>query len=146
MTPKDPFLEGTFWEKFWRPLRSRVLLFTPERARLKVVSAFERLIGSPWLGTKDFCQIGNDMFLRSFIKGRRPTQKTTHPNNNSLHKQFTQTILLVFCVVLREKGGSLYKLSRSCLRKLCFYLGGWFLGGGSPLHEFNMLRNFPDFL
>ena len=30
MTPKDPFLEGTFWDKFWRPIRSRVLLFTPE--------------------------------------------------------------------------------------------------------------------
>ena len=22
MTPKDPFLEGTFWDKFWRPIRS----------------------------------------------------------------------------------------------------------------------------
>ena len=30
MTPKDPFLKGTFWGKFWRPLRSRALLFTPE--------------------------------------------------------------------------------------------------------------------
>ena len=30
MTPKEPFLEGTFWDKFWRPLRSRALLFTPE--------------------------------------------------------------------------------------------------------------------
>ena len=30
MTPKDPFLEGTFWDKFWRPIRSRALLFTPE--------------------------------------------------------------------------------------------------------------------
>ena len=29
MTPKDPFLEGTFWDKFWRPIRSRALLFTP---------------------------------------------------------------------------------------------------------------------
>ena len=28
MTPKNPFLEGTFWEKFWRPIRSRALLFT----------------------------------------------------------------------------------------------------------------------
>ena len=34
MTPKDPFLEGTFWDKFWRPMRSRALLFTPEK-RLK---------------------------------------------------------------------------------------------------------------
>ena len=30
MTPKNPFLVGTFWEKFWRPIRSRALLFTPE--------------------------------------------------------------------------------------------------------------------
>ena len=30
MTPKDPFLEGTFCDKFWRPLRSRALLFTPD--------------------------------------------------------------------------------------------------------------------
>ena len=30
MTPKDPFLEGTFWDKFWRPIRSRELLFAPD--------------------------------------------------------------------------------------------------------------------
>ena len=30
MTPKDPFLEGTFWDECWRPIRSRALLFTPE--------------------------------------------------------------------------------------------------------------------
>ena len=30
MTHKDPFLEGTFWDKFWRPIRSRALLFTPD--------------------------------------------------------------------------------------------------------------------
>ena len=29
MTPKASFLEGTFWDKFWRPIRSRALLFTP---------------------------------------------------------------------------------------------------------------------
>ena len=34
MTPKDPFLEGTFWDKFWRPIRSRALLFTPEFSAL----------------------------------------------------------------------------------------------------------------
>ena len=33
MTPKDPFLEGTFWDKFWRPIRSRALLSTPESFR-----------------------------------------------------------------------------------------------------------------
>ena len=31
MTPKAPFLEGTFWDKFWRPICSRALLFTPDR-------------------------------------------------------------------------------------------------------------------
>ena len=30
MTPKNPFLEGTFWDKFWRPIRFRAPLFTPE--------------------------------------------------------------------------------------------------------------------
>ena len=30
MTPKEPFLEGTFWDKFWRPIRFRALLFTPD--------------------------------------------------------------------------------------------------------------------
>ena len=34
MTPKDPFLEGTFWDKFWRPIRSRVLLPIRSRALL----------------------------------------------------------------------------------------------------------------
>ena len=33
MTRKDPFLEGTVWDKFWRPIRSWALLFTPEFAR-----------------------------------------------------------------------------------------------------------------
>ena len=28
--PKDPFLEGTFWDKSSRPIRSRALLFTPD--------------------------------------------------------------------------------------------------------------------
>ena len=30
MILKDAFVEGTFWDKFWRPIRSRALLFTPE--------------------------------------------------------------------------------------------------------------------
>ena len=36
MTPKDPFLEGTFWDKFWRPIRSRALLFTPDEFTPKI--------------------------------------------------------------------------------------------------------------
>ena len=30
MTRKDPYLEGTFWDKFWRPIRSWALLFAPD--------------------------------------------------------------------------------------------------------------------
>ena len=69
------------------------------------------------------------------FKGRQPTQKTTHPNKNSLCKQFAQTLLPLFCLFYREKGDNLYKLFRNCLRKLCFYLGGWFFSVGSLLHE-----------
>ena len=82
-----------------------------------------------------------DRFARFFfwaerplsLKGRRPTQKATHPNKNSLHKQFAQTLLSVFCLFSREKGDSLYKLSRNGLRKLfvktVFFFGvGGFLG------------------
>ena len=36
MTPKDPFLEGTFWDKFWRPIRSRALLFTPDLSWFRI--------------------------------------------------------------------------------------------------------------
>ena len=45
MTPNDPFLEGTFWDKFWRPIRSRELLFTPENFP-KVFEEFSCCISS----------------------------------------------------------------------------------------------------
>ena len=47
MTPKDPFLEGTFWDKFWRPLRSRALLFTPEFCCFLPVDQGSKLLGCP---------------------------------------------------------------------------------------------------
>ena len=82
MTPKDPFLEGTFWDKFWRPIRSRALLFTPEsqtpeiarfprqdkamshcdlRVRWKVASdlRFRAAISEP--KTPSFCGISGDL-------------------------------------------------------------------------------------
>ena len=44
MTPKDPFLEGTFWDKFWRPIRSRALLFTPDLLYLlSIVTSWQPL-------------------------------------------------------------------------------------------------------
>ena len=47
MTSKDPFLEGTFWDKSWRPTRCRALLFTPERCG--------DLFAIPWaIGTQSY--------------------------------------------------------------------------------------------
>ena len=42
----------------------------------------------------------------SEVKGRRPTRKTTHPNKNSLHKQFAQTLSACFLLVFKGKGGT----------------------------------------
>ena len=66
---------------------------------------------------------------RSTFKGKQPTPKNTHPNKSSLH-QFAQTLSALFS---RGKGGNLYQLFRNCLRKLSFYLGGWFFWGGRLL-------------
>ena len=77
-------------------------------------------------------------------KGKATHPKTTHPNTNGLHEQFAQTLLSVFCFFKREKGASLYKLSRNCLRKLfvqiVFIWVGGFLGGSS-LHEKTSVRH-----
>ena len=71
-------------------------------------------------------------------KGNTPGKPPTQIRN-SLHKQFGQTLSACFLPVSREKGDSLYKLSRTCLRKLCFYLGGcFFLGGSSPLQRLDI--------
>ena len=50
MTPKDPFLEGTFWDKFWRPIRSRRFCSLPNLISalisvipVRVISDFARL-------------------------------------------------------------------------------------------------------
>ena len=61
MTPKDPFLEGTFWDKLWRPIRSRALLFTPDKRGLTnggLNPKFSEKIGGnrPWkIGTVRGC-------------------------------------------------------------------------------------------
>ena len=44
MTLKDPFLEGTFWDKFWRPIRSRAFLFTPDMSSLFQNSTLETVV------------------------------------------------------------------------------------------------------
>ena len=54
MTPKDPLLEGTFWDKFWRPIRSRALLFTPDpssQVRKKKKQPKHKVFGQDTPGT-----------------------------------------------------------------------------------------------
>ena len=49
MTPKDPFLEGTFWDKFWRPLRSLCLLpISFSLSHLSSLSLFTVRSGTAW--------------------------------------------------------------------------------------------------
>ena len=43
MTPEVPFLEGTFWDKFWRPLRSRRFCLIPTFDLLE----FSGVLGGP---------------------------------------------------------------------------------------------------
>ena len=58
-------------------------------------------------------------------------KKTTHPNKNSLHKQFAQTLSACFLLILEGKRGGHPKLFVQTV-----LLFGWvdFLGG-SPLHD-----------
>ena len=70
--------------------------------------------------------------LVGIMRGR-PTQKTTHPNKNSLHKQFAQTISgkFVQTVPLLNKQKTDKRVCANCLCKL--FLFGWVVfGGGSP--------------
>ena len=39
---RTPLLEGTFWDKFWRPLRCRALLFTPDSQPIMCVCVPKR--------------------------------------------------------------------------------------------------------
>ena len=65
------------------------------------------------------------------MKGR-PTQKTTHPNKNSLHKQFAQTISGQFVQIVPPFPFKISrKLTKEFAQTVCansFYLGGWFFG------------------
>ena len=81
----------------------------------------------------------HDMFFLFQGKATHP-KKHTHTQiervcTNSLRKLFLSAC---FLRILKGKGGgdNLHKLSRNRLRKLCFYLGGWLFGGGSPLHDY----------
>ena len=69
---------------------------------------------------------------RPLVMKGRPTQKTTHPNKNSLHKQFAQTISGQFVQIVPSFP---FKISRKQTKEFaqtvcanCFYLVGWFFG------------------
>ena len=68
MTPKDPFLEGNFWDKFWRPIRSRALLFTPDMGHLALL---KHSLGS----------FNLDWF---FLQSRHSSFEGNSPCNNSV--------------------------------------------------------------
>ena len=68
----------------------------------------------------------------TLLKGRRPTPKNTHPNKNSLHKQFAQTLLFVFCLFSREKGGQFAQIVPKLFVQTVFIWVGGFLGWVSP--------------
>ena len=91
------------------------------------VSAFPDKMKS--LGWSEFCL--DNGWLR---EGDTQKLKTIHPNKNSLHKQFAQTLSAYFLLILLtgKRVDNLYKLFRHDLRKLCFYLGGCFFGWVSP--------------
>ena len=81
-------------------------------------------------------KVSRDMGYRSnsiaISRDMGPLSQKKHPNKNNLHKLF----LPASAYFKGKRGDNLYKLFRNCLRKLFFYLGGCFFGGGSPLHEY----------
>ena len=78
-----------------------------------------------------------------YLKGRQLTPKTTHPNKNSLHQQFAQTLLPLFCLFYREVGGRQFIQTVPKLFAQTVFSFGWvFFFGGSPLHEYPALWGF----
>ena len=70
------------------------------------------------------------------IKGKRSTQKTSHPNKNSLQKQFAQTLSACFLLIQKRKGGTIFTKCPEIVCANCALIFGWvFFWGGSPLHE-----------
>ena len=69
----------------------------------------------------------------ALVKGRRPTQKTAHPNKKSLHEQFAQTLSACFVLILKGKGGT---VCTNCPEIVCancaFIWVGGFFGVGLP--------------
>ena len=70
--------------------------------------------------------------------GRRPTQKTTHPNKNNLHKQFAQTLLPLFSAYFKGKWGGQFvqtvpKLFAQTVQTVFIWVGGFFGVGRLPL-------------
>ena len=82
MTPTDPFLEGTFWDKFWRPIRSRALLLTPESRSSNSVWK------NAWKSQTSIHQTSATLFLP---KGPSRTKNTTE-SKFSTGSKFTTAV------------------------------------------------------
>ena len=80
MTPKDHFLEGTFWDKFWRPIRYRALLFTPEI--------------SSEIFPSDFCR---SLFLKICSGGTSAEQALFSQVRNILRKMLLNVLQFTSC-------------------------------------------------
>ena len=69
------------------------------------------------------------------FKGRRPTQKKTHPNKDSLYEQLAQTLSAYCLLILKGKGGT---VCTNCSEIVCancafIWVGVFFFLGGGVL-------------
>ena len=75
------------------------------------------------------------------IQGKATPPKDTHPNKNSLHKQFGQTVSACFLLISKGKGGHFVQIVLRVFVQSVFLLGWVFLlGGSSPLQVIKVER------
>ena len=67
----------------------------------------------------------NFLNLANF-KGKRPTPKNTHPNKNSLHKQFAQTLSACFLLILKGRRGQFVQTVPKLFAQTVFLFGCFF--------------------
>ena len=99
-----------------------------------------------------FSRRKHEKFKRS-LKGRRPTQKTTHPNRNNFNKQFARTLSACFLPILEGKGGTICTNCPEIVCANCVFIWVGVFWGGYPHHDepsknyfsrFGSLRNWED--
>ena len=138
---KNLFLD-TFFLPIFGLFRGLLCLFCPVEGRV-VLKGWPR--GSEFGGLQSPLITWSEDALRARLSGPTATvilsgytlmEGDPPKKPPSQQKQFAQTAYAnSFCLFSAynegKRGDNLYKLSRNCLRKLCFYLGG-LLGWVSP--------------